>query len=481
PAGGYAAPESGFAPAGGYAAPEAGLAPAQGYGPPAGFIAPPPGYGGSTLPGFTAPADPALSGYGAPFSEQVPGYAAPPAGAPSFGDAQPYAGPAPTYTAPSYAAGVPTFGNTLPATPDAAYAPPAEWFDASQVSEEPSQLTAAEGGLPRLEIPPPRIPDFVLGEALLPERAHDPHYYPGISDEEEPDAFEKPAPNWRRWAIFGGAGLAIFVAGMIARGTSGGSSNQGKAVIDVTPLDAQVTLDGEVLASGTSPRTREGLMHGEHVVQVERRGFLSQRRVFSLGENEGERRIVITLEPEPVVPPAAAAQPAAAAPAEPTPQPAAVAPSPEPEPSDKPLSAKELARQRRAERVAERYRERKAAASADGVDGKTARALARAEAKAAKAEARAAKAAARAEAKAAKASKGEAVASGGATALLKLNSTPWSEVYVDDRHVGHTPLLGLPLSAGSHKIRLVNPTLGGSKTFKIRLKAGQTLTKVVKL
>ncbi|HKP55342.1 MAG TPA: PEGA domain-containing protein, partial [Polyangiales bacterium] len=345
---------------------------------------------------------------------------------------------------------------------------------------EPELLQLTEADAPRLEIPPPSFPDFELGAPLLPERSHDPHYYPGISDEPPPP--ELPRPRWPRWAAFAAGGLVLFGAGMIVRSMAGGGG--GNAVIDVTPLDAKVQLDGELLEVTSSPRLREGLIHGEHTLEVERRGFISQRRVFNLAEGEREQRVVITLLPEPVAPPPAAAPPppAAATPAPAAPQPVAKAAEEEPATSDKPLSAKELAKQRRAEKVAERYRARKAAA-AEGKASKSDAKLSRAEAKAARLEAKAAKAekAAQAKSEKADAKAGRKAAAGAPTAMLKLNSTPWSEVYVDDRHVGHTPVLGLPLTAGKHTIRLVNPQLGGKKTIKIQLKPGQTLVKIVQL
>jgi hypothetical protein len=71
----------------------------------------------------------------------------------------------------------------------------------------------------------------------------------------------------------------------------------------------------------------------------------------------------------------------------------------------------------------------------------------------------------------------EKPASGGKTGTLMLNSRPWSEVYVDGEHVGHTPVRGLPLRAGHHKVKLENPQMGMSKTISVSIAAGETLTK----
>jgi serine/threonine-protein kinase len=71
--------------------------------------------------------------------------------------------------------------------------------------------------------------------------------------------------------------------------------------------------------------------------------------------------------------------------------------------------------------------------------------------------------------------------SGGAGGMLRLNSRPWSQVYVDGRLVGNTPQMGLPLSPGNHSIRLVNAQMGLTKTFSVAIKGGQMVTKVVNL
>lgn len=38
---------------------------------------------------------------------------------------------------------------------------------------------------------------------------------------------------------------------------------------------------------------------------------------------------------------------------------------------------------------------------------------------------------------------------------LVVSATPWAEVYVDGRLVGNTPVVDLPVSAGTHRLRLV--------------------------
>jgi hypothetical protein len=63
-------------------------------------------------------------------------------------------------------------------------------------------------------------------------------------------------------------------------------------------------------------------------------------------------------------------------------------------------------------------------------------------------------------------------------ALLRINSRPWSQVYIDGTLVGNTPKMDLRVSAGAHRIRLVNPDLGLSKTIELNAAAGETVTHV---
>jgi serine/threonine-protein kinase len=62
--------------------------------------------------------------------------------------------------------------------------------------------------------------------------------------------------------------------------------------------------------------------------------------------------------------------------------------------------------------------------------------------------------------------------------MLRINSRPWSQVFVDGTLVGTTPKLNLRVSAGTHSIRLVNPDLALSKTIELSAAAGQTISRV---
>jgi serine/threonine-protein kinase len=63
-------------------------------------------------------------------------------------------------------------------------------------------------------------------------------------------------------------------------------------------------------------------------------------------------------------------------------------------------------------------------------------------------------------------------------AKLRINSRPWSQIFVDGKPVGNTPQLALQVNAGHHTIRLVNPELDVSKTFELDAHAGETLSRV---
>lgn len=313
---------------------------------------------------------------------------------------------------------------------------------------------------------PPHFPSVRRGDALLPERVNDPSYYPGLVNDPEP--FPEMRRKWPGWANYAVGGAAIFIAGLIARGVMSGPATW-SAVVDVTPADAHVTIDGETLSGASSPRTREGLIAGDHVLVAEQSGYVSQREVFSMSETD--RRVVISLDrekkPEPVpdvqpTEPTPVAQPEAAAPAAAS----SVLSLLHTSEDGKALSKKELARLQRKERVAERFRERKEAA-AERRSKRTGNAEAASSAPVVE---HAAKKAERAEKK-----------SSGSVGLLKLNSIPWSQVYIDKKLVGNTPLLGLQVAAGKHTVELKNPDTGARKKLKIKVNAGETLTKIEKL
>jgi len=314
-------------------------------------------------------------------------------------------------------------------------------------------------------------PAFTLGEPLLPERAHDPRYYPGISD--EPPAALGFQATWRKWLGYGAAGIALVAAGLGARALWA-SPEPWTALIETKPADARASIDGQPLSGISSPYKQEGLASGEHVLTVERAGFIGHHQPFVLGDKGGQRDFVIVLESaartaEPsaapmlgsaaatdVAPAEDASASASALPEEPARGSGAPREARSSRASTRGLSKLEIAKQRRSERraarVAQRFRERKGLAPREG--------------------------AATAEPAALNVPALKASASTGKTGTLQINSRPWSEVSVDGRPVGNTPQRALQLSAGRHKIKLTNPELGLSKTIRIKIKAGETLTKI---
>jgi hypothetical protein len=75
----------------------------------------------------------------------------------------------------------------------------------------------------------------------------------------------------------------------------------------------------------------------------------------------------------------------------------------------------------------------------------------------------------------------KAPAASGKKGTLRVNSRPWSQVYVDGRLYGNTPQLNIVVSAGKHRIELVNPQLGMRKKMTVNVRAGKVTTKVVNL
>jgi serine/threonine-protein kinase len=67
------------------------------------------------------------------------------------------------------------------------------------------------------------------------------------------------------------------------------------------------------------------------------------------------------------------------------------------------------------------------------------------------------------------------------TGTLRVQTRPWSKVSIDGRPVGTTPLMNVPLSAGSHTLTFTNDDFGIKKVVKVQIEAGQVLTQVLTL
>lgn len=68
-----------------------------------------------------------------------------------------------------------------------------------------------------------------------------------------------------------------------------------------------------------------------------------------------------------------------------------------------------------------------------------------------------------------------------ALGTLRINSRPWSQVFIDGRLIGNTPQMSVPIAAGRHTVRLENPELGMSKTVIVHVTAGEIVTRVESL
>ncbi len=65
--------------------------------------------------------------------------------------------------------------------------------------------------------------------------------------------------------------------------------------------------------------------------------------------------------------------------------------------------------------------------------------------------------------------------------LLRLNTEPWSEVYLKGKKLGVTPLVDVKLPAGTHALSLVNPKKGINTTLSVTIKPGKTTSLVKEL
>ncbi len=72
-------------------------------------------------------------------------------------------------------------------------------------------------------------------------------------------------------------------------------------------------------------------------------------------------------------------------------------------------------------------------------------------------------------------------AAGGGTGTLRVNTRPWSKVFVDGKLIGNTPQMNIPLEAGKHSLTLVNDDFSIRKTVKLDIRAGEVTTQVLTL
>jgi serine/threonine protein kinase len=72
-------------------------------------------------------------------------------------------------------------------------------------------------------------------------------------------------------------------------------------------------------------------------------------------------------------------------------------------------------------------------------------------------------------------------AGGGGNGTLRINTRPWSQVFVDGKLIGNTPQMNVSLPEGTHRVTLVNPEFSLKKSLTIQIKAGQVETQIIPL
>jgi serine/threonine-protein kinase len=73
------------------------------------------------------------------------------------------------------------------------------------------------------------------------------------------------------------------------------------------------------------------------------------------------------------------------------------------------------------------------------------------------------------------------VSSATGSGTLRVNSRPWSQVFVDGKLIGVTPQRAISLPAGTHTLLLVNEEFSIRKTVQVEIKPGEITTQVLTL
>jgi serine/threonine-protein kinase len=71
-----------------------------------------------------------------------------------------------------------------------------------------------------------------------------------------------------------------------------------------------------------------------------------------------------------------------------------------------------------------------------------------------------------------------AASDSGAHGTLRINSRPWSQVYVDGKLIGNTPQMSIDVKAGAHNVRLVNSEFSMSKVIELNVAPGEVVSRV---
>jgi hypothetical protein len=75
----------------------------------------------------------------------------------------------------------------------------------------------------------------------------------------------------------------------------------------------------------------------------------------------------------------------------------------------------------------------------------------------------------------------ESLESDAKTGKLRVNSRPWSQVFIDGKSYGATPRFNIDLPVGSHTLRLVNDEFKIEKVEQLQIVAGETRSVIINL
>jgi hypothetical protein len=67
------------------------------------------------------------------------------------------------------------------------------------------------------------------------------------------------------------------------------------------------------------------------------------------------------------------------------------------------------------------------------------------------------------------------------TGKLRVNSRPWSQIFIDGKPYGATPKLNIELPVGTHALRLVNDEFKIEKVEQVEISAGETRSVIINL
>lgn len=350
------------------------------------------------------------------------------------------------------------------------------------------------GTVPEVKVPPaPRVPSETVPRPRL-----------SYDDSQDVAAlagrgFRKPGPRARSLLTrFGWLALGA-VGGYLIAGPSTSS-----VTLETMPLDAQVRIDGQLIA-GLSPYAREGLLHGSHTLVVTHDGYRDHRETFTIAAGDAGQLAAVKLDrlPAPTpAPKAEATREPAAAPA--APQHSLVVSLPEAGRSAKDpytirLELRGLVPGQTGAPVLTAGSARKQG-SPDDEDTRSKR-LERCEliwqqslvAEGGQPGQPAPKASAAARASASEAFKqaercrwvwkrgADDPNTEIATGTLRVNSRPWSQVFVDDELIGTTPQAGIAVKPGTHTVELINNEQKLTKSFTLFIPRARIVTRVERL